>query len=583
MKEHLYRWRNKQLREHTAVIDGEVSPTMVLTNATYLNVFLKRWMTANIWIYDDRIVYVGQDLPNMSGQAEIIDCKNQYLVPGYIEPHAHPFQLYNPHSLAEYSSKKGTTTFINDNLMLLLLLNKKKAFSLLDDMQRLPVSMFWWARFDLQSEIRDEDDLLTDDDVMEWLNHEAVIQGGELTNWPDILDDDDRALYWIQEAKRLRKIVEGHFPGASERTLIKMKLLGTDGDHESISGEELYNRVKLGYYAGMRYSSIRPDLPNILKDLHDYDGEFWDYLFYTTDGSTPSFYEQGVIDRCIKIAIEQGVPLEDAYAMATINAARYFSLDHRLGSISPGRTAHINFLKAKDDPTPTAVLGRGEWIETGSEGYSFKNRDRNIKWEKYGFGSLNLSWDLKQEDLLFSSPIGIGMVNDVIMKPYPVKLDSQSDQLSKDHNESYLVLVDREGKWKISSFLKGFTSSLGGLVSSYSNTGDIVLIGKNKEDIRKAFDRMKELGGGIVLVNDGEIIFELPLPLNGVMTNLPMHKLIDKEKQLKDILMSHGYQFNDPIYTLLFLSSTHLPYIRITPQGIIDIKKKEILFPSVMR
>ena len=41
---------------------------------------------------------------------EIIDCTDFLLVPGYMEPHAHPFQLYNPLSLAAYASQFGTTT-----------------------------------------------------------------------------------------------------------------------------------------------------------------------------------------------------------------------------------------------------------------------------------------------------------------------------------------------------------------------------------------------------------------------------------------------------------------------------------------
>lgn len=41
MQEHLYRWRNKQLREHVAIIDGKISPTIVLKNATFLNVYIK--------------------------------------------------------------------------------------------------------------------------------------------------------------------------------------------------------------------------------------------------------------------------------------------------------------------------------------------------------------------------------------------------------------------------------------------------------------------------------------------------------------------------------------------------------------
>lgn len=38
MSEHLYRWRNKEIRKQVAVIDGKELPTMVLKNALYLNV-----------------------------------------------------------------------------------------------------------------------------------------------------------------------------------------------------------------------------------------------------------------------------------------------------------------------------------------------------------------------------------------------------------------------------------------------------------------------------------------------------------------------------------------------------------------
>lgn len=580
MNEHLYRWRNRQLREHVAVIDGKLPPTKVLTNATYLNVYLKKWLTANIWIYDDRIVYVGDDLPKKSTNTEFVNCEGQYLVPGYIEPHAHPFQLYNPQSLADYALENGTTTIVNDNLMLLLLLDKKKAFSLIDEFQNIPMSVFWWARFDSQSELKEDEEFLQTEDVLDWLNHEAVIQGGELTNWPSILREDEISLYWMQETKRLRKPVEGHFPGASEKTLTKMKLLGADGDHESINAEEVYRRLKIGYYTALRNSSIRPDLRSILQGLKEYDINVWDYILFTTDGSTPSFYEQGFIDQCIQIAIDEGVPVEEAYCIASINPAKYFSLDHRLGSIAPGRVAHINFLKAKDNPKPISVMAKGEWIKKGGD---VVYRSKPINWKRYGLNQMNMNWKVDDDDLMFSMPIGMEMVNDVILKPYPVKSESDLNVLSRSKNEAYCMLMDRKGKWSVSTFLKGFTKTLGGLVSSFSNTGDIILLGKSKKDMKLAFNRMHELGGGIVLAHQGEIIYELPLPLQGVMTDLPLVELFEKEKELKNILIEHGYQFSDPVYTLLFLSSIHLPYIRITPVGIMDVMKKEVLFPSVMR
>ena len=36
----------------------------------------------------------------------------------------------------------------------------------------------------------------------------------------------------------MQKKVEGHFPGASETTLAKLKLLGTDCDHEAMTGRK---------------------------------------------------------------------------------------------------------------------------------------------------------------------------------------------------------------------------------------------------------------------------------------------------------------------------------------------------------
>ena len=111
MLEQRYRWKNKQLREHIEVLDGNRAPHILLTNTTYLNQALRKWMTANIWIYDDRIIYVGNKLPENITDCEVIDCTGQVLVPGYIEPHAHPFQLYNPHSLSHYAS-----SFWDDNI-----------------------------------------------------------------------------------------------------------------------------------------------------------------------------------------------------------------------------------------------------------------------------------------------------------------------------------------------------------------------------------------------------------------------------------------------------------------------------------
>lgn len=580
MPDKRYQWRNKQIREQIEVIDGKKAPTILLTNATYLNQGLKKWVTSNIWIYQDRIVYVGDATPELTTNTEVVDCTNQYIVPGYIEPHAHPFQLYNPHTLAQYASQGGTTTLISDNLIFNLLLEKKKAFTFIEDLKSIPVSMYWWCRYDAQTEIEGEELTFSNATVNEWLHHESVLQGGELTSWPKVLEGDDLILHWMQETKLLRKPIEGHLPGASEKTLSRMKLLGVDCDHESMTGEDVYNRLALGYTTSMRYSSIRPDLPVILDELKELGITNFDRLTYTTDGSTPSFYKEGIIDKMIAIAIEKGVPEIDAYQMGTYNVAKHYSMDHLLGMIGPGRIAHLNFLDDIKNPTPKSVLAKGKWVKRNDKDLSiFKELDEN----KYGLTPLKFDWTLTMDDMQFSMPFGMEMVNSVIMKPYSISIEVSVDELSMDHDESFLMLVDRNGKWRINTVIKGFASKVTGFVSTYSNTGDFILIGKSRKDMLTAFQRMKEIGGGMVLVDHGEVIHEIQLPLLGVMSEKKIPELMKEETKLKELLVERGYKFDDPVYSLLFLSSTHLPYIRITPQGIFDVMKKTVLFPSIMR
>ncbi|OMP68013.1 adenine deaminase C-terminal domain-containing protein [Domibacillus epiphyticus] len=573
-----YRWKNKQLREQIAVIENKKAPTLVLKNARYLHSALKRWMTGNIWVYEDRIVYIGDNMPVSAG--EIYDCSGKTVVPGYIEPHVHPFLLYNPKTFAEYASQRGTTTFINDNLMMLLALQKKKAFSLIEELNRLPVSMYWWCRYDAQTEPDNEDDIFANGTINSWLEHDSVIQGGELTGWPKLLDGDDMMLYWMQETRGMKKRIEGHFPGASEKTLMKMTLLGADGDHESMSGQDVLKRLMNGMMVTLRHSSIRPDLEKLLTEMKELDLDQYDMMMFTTDGPSPSFCEEGITDRMIQIAINHGVPPIDAYHMASYNAARYYRMEHLHGMIAPGRLASVNILIDEFHPTPEAVLANGIWVKkSGMEAAPFMD----VQWQQFGHMKMRFDWELTEDDLQFSMPFGIEMVNNVITKPCNVIKDMAGEHFYMDEDQNYLVLLDYQGKWRVNTTIKGFANNVQGFASSFSSTEDIVLIGSSKEEMKRAFDRMQEIGGGIVLSENGRIIHEIPLALSGIMSDQPFETVIEQERTLKKLLTERGYPFDDPIYSLLFLTSTHLPYIRLTSQGMYDVMKKTVLFPTIMR
>ena len=572
------KWKINNIREQVSIIDGHAAPNLVLQNAKYLHSMLKQWVTGNIWISGDRIVYAGKEMPlNMEG-TEVVDLTGKTIVPGYIEPHVHPFQLYNPYSFAEFCAQSGTTTFISDNMTFVSLFKRNKAFSFMDELSKLPFSFYWWSRFDSQTELENEGELYSNASVMEWLDRHDVMLGGELTGWPRLMRGDDQMLYWIQAAKHKGKKIEGHLPGASEKTLAKMRLFGVDGDHESMTIEDIEARLQHGYAVTLRYSSIRPDLPQLLKDVVEKGYPVFDHLMMTTDGSTPSFHEDGVIDKCIRAALEAGVSPIDAYNMASYNVARYYNMTNLHGLIATGRYANINILADEFSPTPESVLSKGVWLKRDNVDLkAMPSVDLSV------FGKFKIDFDLKESDFQFSMPIGIEMLNDVITKPYSVGNSGHNTVLSTDNDESYLMLVDRNGKWRINTIIKGFASHVKGFASSYSNTGDIILIGKTMKDMQHAFKELKKMNGGIVLVEDGQVVSALPLTLAGSFYDGAVEDLIPQEVELKHALKMRGYQHTDAIYTLLFLQSTHLPYIRITTRGIFDVMKNTVMLPAVMR
>lgn len=572
------KWKIKNIREQIAVIDGKTSPTIVLKNARYLHSMFKAWRTGNVWILGDRIIYVGAEMPANLDGTEVVDMTGKTVVPGYIEGHVHPFQLYNPHSFADFAAQSGTTTFISDNMSFVSLLPNNKAFTLMDELAKMPFSFYWWSRFDSQTELENEGELYSNASVCEWLERHDVLLGGELTGWPRLTRGDDQMLYWIQSAKHKGKKIEGHFPGASERTLTKMRLFGADGDHEAMTVDEVEMRIQHGYAVTLRHSSIRPDLPHLLKEIVERELDVFGHLMMTTDGATPAFYADGIMDKCIRVALDAGVRPIDAYQMATYNVARYYNMTNLHGMIATGRLANINVLADEFTPTPEAVLSKGVWLKRdGARVASLPDMDWSL------MGEMQLDFELTDDDFQFSMPIGIEMVNDVITKPYSVTVHAHQGELSTQHDESYLMLIDRGGKWRINTMIKGFATHVKGFASSYSNTGDIIIIGKSKADMLAAFYELKRLNGGIVLVEDGAVVAAIPLPIAGSLYDGAVETLIPLEMELKAALKARGYRHSDAIYTLLFLQSTHLPYIRITPRGLFDVMKNTVLLPSVMR
>ena len=64
------------------------------------------------------------------------------------------------------------------------------------------------------------------------------------------------------------------------------------------------------------------------------------------------------------------------------------------------------------------------------------------------------------------------------------------------------------------AFISGFGFTRSSIASSVGHDHhNITVIGKNLEDMALCVNRIAETGGGLVIAEKGEIIFELPLPI----------------------------------------------------------------------
>ena len=124
---------------------------VTLVGGTVADVYTGTWLEANVVIDGERIAYVGPD-----ARGEEIDVSGKVLVPGYIEPHTHPWCLYSPASLLEVAVPDGTTTLVYDNLFFYLSHGVDGLRSIVEQMHTAPAHVKWVARISPQSAYPDE-------------------------------------------------------------------------------------------------------------------------------------------------------------------------------------------------------------------------------------------------------------------------------------------------------------------------------------------------------------------------------------------------------------------------------------------
>ncbi len=579
--------------EHARLVEtarGDRPADLLVRGGTIANVYSGELHEGDVAVAEGRIAYLGEGGRTVGPDTEIVDARGMIVAPGYIEAHFHPWVLYNPVSLVEGVLPLGTTTIVADNLFFFMQMGPEGFAAMADDLQGLPLLYLWMARLTSQAEFPGEDEMFALERVEPLLRRDDVIGTAEVTRWPALAAGDPDLISGIRLAKALGKIVDGHTGGASESRLQPVAAAGIDADHEAITKKEVLNRLRLGIWTMLRNSSLRPDLPELLRAVTE-DGVSTQRLIMTTDGPAPEFVaEHGLVDGMLRVAVENGVPPIQALQMVTINPATLFRIDGQVGGLGIGRRADLLLLPDLTSFRPRTVITQGRVVAENGE---LRAPLPNIEWDSYGSrpgfaAGLDLADPALYPQKMSGPDIEVPVIHlksAVISerRDARVRAEKGSVVLDREGGTLHAALVDREGDWISRSLVSGFAANLDGLASTYNTTTHLLVLGRRPEAMARAAGRARQLGGGIVIMRGEEVTFELALPITGMMSGLPFAEVVEQNRALSHVMARAGYEHHDILYTLLFLTCDFLPSLRLTPLGLLDAKAAEVLIPTEHR
>jgi adenine deaminase len=482
-----------------------------------------------------------------------------------------------PSAFARHILPLGTTTVVADTLQFWQAGGGRAVRAVADALARAPLKFFWMLRVHGQARVRDEARHFPLRELARTLAHPWVLAIGEVTRWPEAHRGDRELLRRLDIALAQGRRVEGHTAGASAEKLPGLAIAGLTSDHEPITAKEVLDRARQGIAVMLRESSLRPDLSELLAALKEAPA-LVSRLMLTADGSMPAFVRaHGFVDNLIRLAMAGGVAPVDAYRMATLNPATYYGLDAHVGSIAPGRFADVCVLPDLEEPRPAMVIARGRLA--GVDG-RLRTTVAEPPWARiFTSASARLTgrWHATAADFALPArpayPV-IRLVSAVI---------SRLEERALAAGDLHAALFDRAGRWVAPGIVAGFADRVDGLAATITTDFNILALGRHPAAMARAVNRLKQRGGGIVLVDGDRVAFELPLPIGGLMARETLPEVAELENGLRAALVARGYAHHEPIFSLFFLAADFLPAVRLSPLGVWDVKRSRVLLPARRR
>ncbi len=552
----------------------------VITNATVVNMFTGELLDGyTVGIREEWIAYVGSESSHMIGEhTHVIDAGGQPLIPGFIDGHTHILWMSTPEEFLKNALAGGTTTIITEIFEPYPVSGYAGVSDLLDALADQPVKIF--ATAPAMVSISHRSRSIKQSDLESLLARPEVLGFGE-SYWQGILQTPEDYLPAFKLTRDHRKTLEGHSAGASGKKLNAYATSGISSCHESIQVAEAIERLRLGFYVMIREGSVRRDLKTIseIKDT----GVDLRRLILVSDGVSPAeLTANGYMEHIVQTAINCGFRPVDAIRMATLNVAEHFAIDDCVGAIAPGRYADMALLPDLYTIKAELVLSNGKIIaENGKPVVA--PRPHEFSTSSRQSVHLPRPFDAQDFEVSAEGRTGpqnirvIGLVTDLVTQELSLEISIENGRIPVDAGRDLkkVAAIDRAhtpGDMFV-GFIQGLGLESGAIATSATwDSADIIVAGADETDMALAVNRIHELNGGVVVCTRGSVLAELPLPVFGVISELPLQKIEGQSKEIEAAIASLGVSLRDPGLTLATLTTAAIPFFRICEEGYVNLK-----------
>lgn len=555
--------------------------TKLFKGGQVVNVFTCEIEKTNILERDGRIIGVG----DYEDADEIIDVTGKYLCPGFIDGHIHiESTMLMPAQFAKAVVPHGTSAVIADPHEIVNVCGKEGLSYMLEASKNLPMDVFIAIPSCVPATPFDENGApLKADDIAPFYDNKKVVSLGEVMNFPGVISEDPGLMKMIDDAISSNRVVNGHAPLLTGKELDKYISNGVGDDHECSGYEEARERIAKGQHVLIRNGTAAKNLKGLIGL---FDEPYCYRCLLVADDKHPSdIISDGHIDSIIRLAAKLGKPVVRAIRMATIQAAEYYGLKYT-GALAPGYAADILVLDDLEAVDVRDVYHKGVLVCENKKCMDFVEPHISSDMRQRVYNTIHMD-ELTADDFYVEPFEGMAHV----IKVNPGQLLTDDVKMSLDFNTNNGIDTSRD-ILKIAvcerhhntghiglSYITGMGLKRGAICSTVSHDShNMIIVGTSDEQMAIAARECKKMGGGLVAVEDGNVIAALELKVAGLMSDKDARSVARDNEAVRQAAHSLGAPDDiEPFMLMAFVSLTVIPHLKITTLGLVDVDKQELI------